>query len=710
MQLIIAEKPIAAKKIADILGSPKKKKIGTIDVFELEGKVIVPLKGHALNVDFPKELNNWQKTKLSDLIDGKIEYNTSLRGIQKAIHAYSNASELIIATDFDREGESIGKEAIDIVRKKNKEIKIQRAKFSALTPSEVKNAFSNLVDFDYNLADAADTRREIDLIWGAVLTRYVSLTSGKLGKNFLSVGRVQTPALALVVDREKEIKAFKPEDYWALSIDCEKNNEKFNAVYEIEKLFDMEKAKNVSLLIDNKAIVKKIEKRKTISKPPTPFNTTAFMSAASNLGIQPKRAMSIAEKLYMEGFTSYPRTDNTHYPDSLDLREILKKFSKTNEFGDLAKKLLKKKKLTPTKGKKKTTDHPPIYPVEPANKKKLDSTDWRVYELIVKRFFATLSDESESETVKVVLDYKGENFIAKGKTVLTPGWREFYPYSKSEEQYLPILIEDEKIKVSPINSEQKQTKHKPRYSPAGLIKLMDDLNLGTKATRAEILQKLIDRGYVQGRTNFTPSSIGFAVIDALGKYSEDITKPKMTSDLEIEMDGVERGEIKKSKVVEDSRKMLHKVLIKLEANKEKIGDQLRTASYDDYVVGKWVGCGGTWRMIRTKRGTRFVGCSGYKEGCEMSFPLPARGKLVALHVPCKVCELPMIRVINKGMRPYEMCINHKCASKENWGKKKKEKTKEILSSTKKSGITKKAVVKKATKKKVIKKKTIKKKG
>ena len=232
MQLIVAEKPIAAKRIADILGKPKKKKISSIDVFELGGKVIVPLKGHAVDVDFPKELNNWQKTKLSDLIDGEIKYSTSLRGIQKALHSYANADELIIATDYDREGESIGKEAIDIVQKKNKKIKIKRAKFSALTPTEVKKAFDNLVDFDYNLADAADTRREIDLIWGAVLTRYVSLTSGKLGKSFLSVGRVQTPALGLVVDREKEIQAFKPEDFWTLSIGCEKNKEKFNAVYE----------------------------------------------------------------------------------------------------------------------------------------------------------------------------------------------------------------------------------------------------------------------------------------------------------------------------------------------------------------------------------------------------------------------------------------------------------------------------------------------
>ena len=191
----------------------------------------------------------------------------------------------------------------------------------------------------------------------------------------------------------------------------------------------MKKADKIKKLKSNEAEVKEIKKRLVKTKPPTPFNTTAFLRAASNLGLQPKRAMMLAEKLYMAGLTSYPRTDNTHYPDSLDLKELLEKFENTKEFGSLAKKLLKKKKLVDTKGKKKTTDHPPIHPVEPANKKKLSPAEWKVYELIVRRFFATLSDNSEMETVKATLDYNGENFVAKGKTILVSGWKEFYSYS-----------------------------------------------------------------------------------------------------------------------------------------------------------------------------------------------------------------------------------------------------------------------------------------
>ena len=708
MKLIIAEKPIAAKRIANILGLAKQKKMGSIDVFELlNGDVVVPLKGHAVNVDFPKELNNWQKTKLSDLIDGKIEYIPSLRGIKKVIHSFAKAKELIIATDYDREGESIGREAIEIVKQKNSKIKVKRAKFSSLVSSEVKKAFSHLADFDYNLADAADSRREIDLIWGAVLTRYVSLTSGKLGRNFLSVGRVQTPTLALIVDKEKEIKAFKPKDYWMLSIECEKGKDKFNAVYKTEKLFDKAKAEELKKLFSKTASVEKIEEKVLKQKPPVPFNTTEFLRAASSIGLQPKRAMSVAEKLYMAGLVSYPRTDNTYYPESLDLREILKKFKTTKEFGELASKLLAKKKLTPTSGKKKTTDHPPIHPVELANKKALQPVEWKVYELIVRRFLATLADEAKLKTVKATLDYSGENFIAKGKTIVEKGWKEFYTYSKSEEQFLPKLQQGEKLKASEVKSEQKQTKPKSRYTPAGLIKLMDDNNLGTKATRAEILQKLIDRGYVQGKQNFTPSQIAFAVIDALEKYGEDIAKPKMTSDLEKEMDEVEQGKKKKKEVIEESRKMLHKVLNKLEKNKEKVSQDLRQASNNDYIVGKCPKCGGDLRILRSRRTKKqFVGCSNYNNGCSNSYPLPQKAKIVPTGRICDKCGTPIVRIIRAKMRPFEMCLDMNCPTKAEWRKKSKYKPKEKESSAK-PAVSKKAG-KKETKPKVKKPKTVRK--
>ena len=501
MRLIVAEKPIAAKRIADILGTPKTVLKNNIECHILDGTVVIPLKGHITNVDFPHEYKDWEKTDLNSLANADIHYDINNKSIAKALEAYApQCDELQIATDYDREGESIGKEAIDIIKNKNPSIKVFRAKFSALTPEEVNAAFSSLTEFSYNLADSADTRREIDLIWGAVLTRYVSIAARRFGKEFLSVGRVQTPALALVVEREKEIKAFKPEPFWAVYIICDKKGQKFIAHYEEEKIFDRKKAEEIAAIKSSIARVKSIEKKRLEMKPPSPFNTTEFLRAASMIGYQPQMAMSIAERLYMNGLTSYPRTDNTVYPPSIGIKGILEKFRKSPEFGEIASSILNQKKIVPTQGKKKATDHPPIYPVEVADKKKLNKYEWKIYELIVRRFFATLSPSAEIETVKVALDYEGKNFIARGKTILAAGWREYYPYSKSEEVILPELEEKEIVKVDDIKNEQKETKPQPRYTPAALIKLLEELNLGTKCLAGDTAVKVLNDNHLHHPT------------------------------------------------------------------------------------------------------------------------------------------------------------------------------------------------------------------
>jgi len=674
MRIIVAEKPIAAKRIADILGTPKTVLKGNVECHVLDNTVVIPLKGHLTNVDFPHEYKDWNKTDLNSLANADIHYDINNKAIAKAMESFaSQCDELDIATDYDREGESIGKEAIDIVKAKNPNIRVFRAKFSALTPEEVNAAFSKLTDFSYDLADSADTRREIDLIWGAVLTRYVSIAARRFGKEFLSVGRVQTPALAIVVQREKEIKAFKPEPFWMVYIICDKKGKKFVAHHEEDKIFDKKKAADLAAVKSSIARVKGIEKKRLEMKPPGPFNTTEFLRAASMIGYQPQMAMSIAERLYMNGLVSYPRTDNTVYPPSINIKSILQKLTNSKEFGEMAQSILSQKKITPTQGKKKATDHPPIYPVEVVDKSKLNKYEWKIYELIVRRFFATLSSSAEIETVKVLLDYEGQNYIARGKTIIAAGWREYYTYSKSEEVILPELEESEIVSVTNIKNEQRETKPQPRYTPAALIKLLDELNLGTKSTRAEILQKLIDRGYIEGRQNFTPSNVAFGVIDALEQYVPDVTKPDMTAKLEKEMDKIEKGKRRKEDVVLESRKLLTKVLNHLLEHKDSIGEKLKESLKADNILGKCPSCGGNLITIRMRKGTRFVGCSGYANGCRTSFPLPAKGTIRPLGTLCKVCNLPEIEVQYFNRRPFRMCINHKCASKADWGKKKAKK-------------------------------------
>ncbi len=667
MDLVIAEKNNAAKRIAEILGKPKQVKKGRITCYELDDKVVVPLRGHVKDLDFPTKYNNWRGTKLQDLINAPINYNETRRSISNAVKHYAEKSdELHIATDYDREGESIGKEAIEIAQKKNPTIPIKRAKFSSLTEEDVKEAFSDLKEFDWNLAESADARREIDLAWGAVLTRYLSLTSGRLGKAYLSAGRVQTPTLAEIVDREKERKAFKPKTYWKLWIDYQKDKKKYKAFYEKSKVFNEEEAKKLEKLKANKATVKKVRKSKYSRKPPTPFDTTAFLREASNIGFTPSSALSTAESLYQEGIISYPRTDNTQYPKNLKLRKIVEELSHVDQLQEHAEKILKKKTLKPTKGKKKTTDHPPIHPVKRPTKK-LNNYQWKVYKLIADRFLATLSENSTIQSIKVQMDYEGHNYEGKGKKILKEGWEAIYQYKRTREVPIPEVKEEEQVKVVDTGSEEKQTQPRPRYTPSQLIKYMQDFGLGTKSTRPAIIQKLRKRNYITKNQGYEPTEMAISVIETLEKHAEEITQPKMTSQLEKEMEKVSQGKKTKQEVVEDSKKMLKEIVEKLEKHEDQVQKQLRKAVTRDKYLGKCPQCGEELVKRRSRRGKRFVGCGGYPK-CTNTYPLPPKGKVVPLDENCEECGSPRIKMIKYRGRNYEMCLKVECPTKDSWGK------------------------------------------
>ncbi len=669
MRIIVAEKAIAAKRISEILGSkvPKPIREGRTTVYDIgDDTLVIPMSGHVLNVDYPRDYNNWRATNLLQLIDAPLQYKSSMPAISKALKKYGkNCTQLTIATDYDTEGESIGREAITIIN--NSKLKIDRAKFSAITPEEVKEAFKNPVEFDYNLADSADSRREIDLIWGAVLTRFVSLASARLGKDFLSVGRVQTPTLALIVDREKERRAFKADPYWEMTALFFKDKE-FEAQHKKGKFWEEPKEIYEKLKSQKTGTIKEIKKSKKNLSPPSPFNTTDFLRAASSIGVSPSRAMSLAESLYTSGFISYPRTDNTVYPESIKLKKIVESF-KGSDFDKEAALVLKQKKLIPTKGKKKTTDHPPIHPVAPVSKKVLPEDQWKIYELVVRRFFATLLPQCELDTVRAVIDLSDEDFIANGQIIRVPGWKEVYTYSKTKQVELPALEEGDSVELKKLDLLAKETQPPKLYTPSALLKTLDELNLGTKSTRPSIIKKLVDRHYIQGTKNYEPTDIAFAVISVLDEVAPDLTKPVMTSKLEAEMGEVEQGNKKKELVVSDSREMLTVILNELTKGYSEISKSLRIAVADTNTICKCPKCENDLRMITSKTTRkRFVGCSGYPK-CSNSYPLPQKGKVLALGTFCEHCKAPMIKVVN-GRRAYEMCLNMTCVSKKDWGKKK----------------------------------------
>ncbi len=678
MHLIVTEKNITAKKIAQILfgKSYKESKVEGIPVYASDNTQIVGLSGHIVNIDFPEQYNNWSVTQPRELIRAETEVKYTHKKIGTALKKLSKDATLVtIATDFDREGELIGVEAYHIIHEYNKEVPFDRVRFSAITKQEIERAFGNPVPLDFNLAAAGEARQKIDLVWGAALTRYISLTCGRLGKSFLSVGRVQTPLLALLVDRELEIRAFTPTPYWELYAtlnngDGLKADNEFTAKHECNRFEDKKVAEKINAKLGNTGTVAEYRKGSRPDTPPIPFSTTEFIRAAASIGFSAANSMRIAESLYVNGWISYPRTDNTVYPASLNLRDILTTFS-SGEFGQYARRLLEGP-ITPTRGKKETTDHPPIYPVSVAKKSDMREDEWRVYELVVRRFFATLAPAATWETRNTTVDISGEMFKASGSKLTSPGWRHYYPYGMPKEEPLPELHEGEVLKVKKIDFLEKVTTPPTRYGQGRLVKMMEDLGLGTKSTRHETIQKLYARNYVHGNPP-QPTNLAVRVVEALEKYADLITKPDMTSKLEYDMDEIAEGKIKEETVVDESQAMLETIFDEMDRKHDEIRGVLYEGLREDKIIGKCQTCGSDLMVRKSKKGGRFIGCSGYPE-CKFALPLPPTGNIVATNKLCERHGLNHIKIITSGKKPWELGCPQ--CNFEEWQKKKEAKAAE----------------------------------
>ena len=667
MKLVICEKNIAARRIAYILsnGKTRSKTIGKTPIYELtkdnETWNVIGLRGHIINLDYPAGFNQWTKIPPHELIDVEPCKKVSEKSIATALKSLVDKNPfLIIATDFDREGELIGVEVIDLLRNYNKDIKqIKRAKFSAITNYEITNAFNKLAEVDYNLSNAGETRQAIDLVWGAVLTRFISLTSHRLGKDFLSIGRVQSPTLALLVEREKEIKNFEPKTFWKI-IASLKKEKLFDAVHCEGQFWDEKQAKDIYNKIKDSKIATIKEVKKTIDHelPPAPFSTTTFLQSASYLGFSASKAMSTAEELYMSGLISYPRTDNTVYLPSLNIKGILEKLSKSS-FSKEALEVINNGRKRPTRGKKQTTDHPPIHPVGVLVGGKLNPDQEKIYELICRRFLATLAKDAVSETSDVSIDISGEEFKTSGYRLIEPNWKEIYTYFKEKRKPLPELEDGETVEISKINLKEDKTKPPKRYTQGSLIAKMEQLALGTKSTRHEIISKLYWRKYISGSPP-VPTSMAIAVIDALADC--DVVKPKMTSVLEKDMNAIAEGKKTLEETVRESRQMLTKVMKSLEKDKDKIKTNIKNALREQNTMGKCPKCGKDMVVRVSKKGKRFVGCTGYPN-CSNTYSLPQTGGLTKTDKICDKCNAPIVRVKIKGKKAWDMCLNSKCPGK-----------------------------------------------
>ncbi|WP_435360903.1 DNA topoisomerase I [Haloarchaeobius sp. DFWS5] len=662
MELIITEKDNAARRIAEILSgeSMDTERKNGVNVYKWGGKRCVGLSGHVVGVDFPPEYNDWRDVEPHELIDASIQKTPTKENIVATLRLLSRkANRVTIATDYDREGELIGKEAYELVREVNDDVPIDRVRFSSITQREVTEAFDNPDDLDFDLAAAGEARQIIDLVWGAALTRYLSLAARQLGEDFISVGRVQSPTLKLIVDREREIEAFDPEDYWEMFADLQKGQgdeaEEFESQYyfldedgnEAERVWDEETAEAVfaDLQDATSATVTDVDRRTRTDTPPAPFNTTQFIRAASSLGYSAKRAMSIAEDLYTAGFITYPRTDNTVYPDDLEPEELLDEFVGHSELGESAEELLEIEDIEPTRGEKETTDHPPIHPTGeiPVPGGDVDEDEWEVYELVVRRFYATVAEPAVWEHLKVVSEVGDHLLKANGKRLVEAGYHAVYPYYNTSENHVPDVTEGEELAVTDVRFEAKQTQPPRRYGQSRLIETMEKMGIGTKATRHETLEKLYDRGYVESDPP-QPTRLAAAVVEAAENYADRIVSEQMTAQLEQDMDRIAAGEASLEDVTDESREMLEEVFAQLRDSREEIGDQLQKSLKADKTVGPCPESGDDLLVRRSRRGSYFIGCDGYPD-CEFTLPLPNTGKPLIMDDSCEEHDMHQVKML-----------------------------------------------------------------
>jgi DNA topoisomerase I len=679
MRLIISEKANAAKKIAQFLaeGPVKEGKHRSVPhhtfTWKGEESVSVGLKGHVLNPEYPEEYSNWQKVEPSELIDAEILKSVSEKGVANAVQSLAKkADRVVIATDFDREGELIGVEALSLVFEANPKLvdHVERSRFSALTKGEVTRAFDDLLEVSKELADAGEARQDIDLIWGATLTRWVSRATKRYGSAFLSVGRVQSPTLVLIAERERERRAFVSEPYWEIEATLKNGGGPFGVRHAAGRFKEEAAARAAFENLTDAATVTEVKQKSAMRPPPTPFNTTGFLTAAASLGISPSRASRIAEDLYTDGYISYPRTDNTVYPRSLDLREILGYLKRVEGAGPYAEKLLASGELSPTRGKRETTDHPPIYPTGYASKKALRDDQWKIYQLVVRRFLATLSGPARTLRTTLRFESGGEPLTTSGTVVTEEGWLGVYFYGRRPDEELPRLNEGDEVAVVEAEVLSKETQPPGRYGQGRLIKLMEDLGLGTKATRPNIIQNLYDRGYVHDDP-LIPTEKGIAVAQALKDFASEIASHEMTAELEKSMDAISEGRISKENVVDESRDVLRRVYENLTESEKEFADIVWDGIRGDETLGKCPESGHNLIIRRNRKsGKRFVGCEGYPE-CRVTYPLPQKGTIIPMGTQCDACGSPEIKVLG-GKRPWVTCINMDCPKKQEQRQNKEE--------------------------------------
>ena len=632
--LIIVESPAKARTIKNFLGKDYE---------------VIASKGHIR--DLPK---NSFGIKIEDnKFIPQYRVSSDHKDVVKILKEKAKkAKNIYIATDEDREGEAIGYHIAKIIGKDPS--KLPRIVFHEITKTAIKNALKNPRVIDLNRVNAQQARRLLDRIVGYKLS---PLLNKKILKG-LSAGRVQSAALKLVVDREREIKEFKPKEYWSIEgifKNVEGNLIKYNGK-KLEK-FDIkneeEATKIVNELKNLEYIVKELETKTSTVKSPAPFMTSTLQQVASSeLGFSPRKTMQIAQKLYEGvktpvgemGVITYMRTDSLNIAD--EARKMAIKFIKENISPEYAEE-----KVYTTKNKSAQEAHEAIRPVDvrltPNDLKNyLKPDELKLYTLIFNRFLASQMKDAKFETQNIYISNQKGEFKISGRKLIFDGFYKVYG-KPSANTLLPEFKKNEKLKPQKIKKTQHFTKPPERYTEASLIKKLESLGIGRPSTYAPTITLLQNRKYVEIKDKkLYPTEIAFDVIKILEEHFPDIVDANFTANMEEMLDDIANAKKDWQEVL---REFYNPFMELIEKGYKEIPSQKISKPIDETCPL----CGEVL-VIRKGRFGEFIGCSAYPK-CKYTRPLEKEEKKV--DIKCEKCGTNM--VIKKGKNgEFLACSNY----------------------------------------------------
>lgn len=673
MELIVAEKPKVTQKIASAIGGKITRKArGNVSYYEVEkdGKktVVAPAVGHIYTLAQKK------KTRGYPVFD--IEWVPSYKASKGAVFTKpylslieelgKKADSFVSACDYDIEGTLI---SYNIFRFATGIKKGKRMKFSALTSKDLKEAYENMGEFDYNNAYAGEARHILDWYYGINLSRALMTALRKSAHmKVMSIGRVQGPALDILATLEKKIKAFVPVPYWVLTTSIKK----VQFIHKKDRFMAEKDADDALDKTAPKGKVTRVDRNKVKIWPGPCFDLTSLQVEAHRaFGFNPSKTLQVAQSLYEDSLITYPRTSSQQIPPSIYLPAILKKIRENDEYAAFANKIIENKWLKVFQGRKSDPAHPAIHPTGLKPKEKLGKDEAKVYDLVVRRFLSAFAPPAEKENTHVEVDAGGEPYVAKGGRITEKGWTEFYgKYFKGVDKELPEFKDGEDVEVKRKKKTKKETKPPKRYTQASIVSELEKRKLGTKATRSTIVDTLFKREYVKGKP-IEVTDFGIKVRDVLSKYAPEILDDELTRNIEEEMEKIQEGELKEEEVTEKGKKILEKILEKWKNNEQKIGKELGGAlevtEAKENIVGKCDKCGGELKIIHLKGGKQFIGCSGYPD-CRNAYPLPTGAFVKVTEKLCPECGKPVVFVARNKMK-FQMCIDPECPTKDKWKKK-----------------------------------------